>query len=341
MIFQTTGILLKRKPFREYDEIVTFFTLKHGKVDLVSYGSKSIKSRRKYFLSRFFWLDILIEQKDDSFILRELNLAKHSSLCEEDYLKIDPRTTFLLEELIKKSTSIFPYHLPGVSNFFLLEFLTNKFILQLPYDYKKIVYFFSLLLEWNFYEELTKCRSCNSLCSEFYYYFFEAKEVVNAKRKRNGNETNERNQSSQHQFLGMNCLKGGKKISSSYTIPGITKGITSSIRLSLREVFYYNKFIAAYKKFFPIIKEEKLDEEITYFKREIFDEALKVVQDFQKHFDNNLEKEAEALQAGKPIMNPSTKPSSGALVGGSFAVGLNQIMRFLVKSYLYNNKVNS
>ncbi len=207
MLFTTEGITLEKKPFREYDETVFFLTKNYGKLELVSFGSKSPRSKRRYFLTQPYWLQLEIETKGDLITLKDLKEIDKINYQENDY-----QDFMLFQELLKNATRLIPHRIVDEEIYDLLRFLSQDRITALPLAFKKFLFAFSLLQEWNGAEAFNSCSYCKSLCSTKFYYI-----------KEKG-------------FIGNNCLK---KLT-----------LTSFRRLpfSLEGLFFYKEFSNAYGK---------------------------------------------------------------------------------------------
>ncbi len=208
MLFTTEGIFLKKEIYRKYDEVVHLLTRDYGKITLISFGSRSLRSRKRYFLASLFWLNIEIEVRGGLNILKELQAVKKINFGGSGYLDF-----IAFGDLLKSATTLMIKSVPDEEVYELLKFLSRDFIAPLNLDFKKFLYPFALLKEWNAIENFQSCAVCRSICSQQFVF---------------------RND----QFMGYECLE---------------KKNPQETLLTLNSLFFYKYFYNAYGKDFKII----------------------------------------------------------------------------------------
>ncbi len=139
MIIKTEGILLKKKSYREKNEIIIFFTEKLGKISCFSYGSKSIKSLRRVILSRFNWVEIELEHKRNAYILKGLTEKKINLLTKKvsDFL--------FLSHILKIIDCKVPYESKENDFYQFLQVINHQKIVKKSLLFKEFIFLFSFL----------------------------------------------------------------------------------------------------------------------------------------------------------------------------------------------------
>src|SRR5947209_14743169 len=69
-LLKTPAIVLKSRKWGDADRIVTFFTLKHGKVRGVARGARRMKSRFGGTLEPFVYCDLVLYEKPGDSLYR-------------------------------------------------------------------------------------------------------------------------------------------------------------------------------------------------------------------------------------------------------------------------------
>ena len=138
-MIQTEGIILKKRSYREKNEIVIFFTQKLGKISCFSYGSKSIKSSRRVILSRFNWVEIELEHKRNAYILKSLTEKKNNLLTKKvsDFL--------FLSHMLKIIDYKIPYESRENDFYQFLQIINHRKIVEKSLLFKEFIFLFSFL----------------------------------------------------------------------------------------------------------------------------------------------------------------------------------------------------
>ncbi|BBM89609.1 hypothetical protein COTS27_01315 [Spirochaetota bacterium] len=162
MLLETPAIILTREEIKTYDEKLTIFTKKLGKVIVFSYGSRSPKSQRRNLFRKPTWLKVGLENKATAITLRHAH-ALRTILCPLGHSDI-----LLFQELLKWVYYVTPFASQELLLYSLLETLTQKKILDFPPAYKSLLYPISILKIIGELPASEYCHACQTQCSEFY-----------------------------------------------------------------------------------------------------------------------------------------------------------------------------
>ena len=138
MTFQTEGILLQRKPIKELDESLTFFTEKCGKITCFSYGTKSPRSQRAKVLTSLQWLTLHVKKQHHHHTLTHI----------EPHLPIAVGNTdmfYFLQEALRVIARKLPSHVQDEEVYHLLKILTHVLKRKQPISYQKFMFYYGLL----------------------------------------------------------------------------------------------------------------------------------------------------------------------------------------------------
>lgn len=87
--FSDEGLVLSKKKIQEYNQLVTIFSKHHGKLGLMSYGTKKITSKRLSHLETGNVISFSWSEKNDYLTLHETELQYAHSSIKEDSDKLD------------------------------------------------------------------------------------------------------------------------------------------------------------------------------------------------------------------------------------------------------------
>lgn len=98
----TEGFILKKRDYRESDEIITMFTREFGKVRIFAKGIKKITSRRSPHIQTGNYLSCILTKRDDLFFLHETSLRSGLSLVKDYHGSINYlyQFFFILDRLL-------------------------------------------------------------------------------------------------------------------------------------------------------------------------------------------------------------------------------------------------
>ncbi|MFN4212609.1 MAG: DNA repair protein RecO [Microgenomates group bacterium] len=121
-ILKTEAIVLKKRNLLNKDIIITLFTEKYGRLNVVAFGIKKITSRRLSHIQTGNLIKVLIYKKDDRFYLQESQLISGFSQIKDNQQKIKDLYLFffVLDRL-----------LPENQKELLVYQLTKKFLIDL------------------------------------------------------------------------------------------------------------------------------------------------------------------------------------------------------------------
>lgn len=150
MKIKTEGFILKKKTLLGKDFLTFIFTEKKGKINCIAKGARKITSRRLSYLETGNLVDIVIDEKKDTFYIKEINLKSCFLNIKNNLKKINLMYQFLYflerilpenqnEENVFKLTKLFFIKITinknqdetELNN--LLYFYMNKILIELGY----------------------------------------------------------------------------------------------------------------------------------------------------------------------------------------------------------------
>lgn len=150
--YKTEAIILKKKNYREADQILTVFSKNFGKLTLLARGIRKTKSRKRGNLELTNQADLFIAKGKTWDIISEVEVLNSFTNLKEDLGK--SVYTFQILELIDRLTMEEQEHL-SVYNLLLntLEFLNNSEIAWEKKDLLLSAFSIRLLLTLGFWED--------------------------------------------------------------------------------------------------------------------------------------------------------------------------------------------
>lgn len=133
------AILLKKIPFNNYDEKLFFFTKEFGKILLLSYGSRSNRSRRKKILSSLDFIKIYFISQNRYFILQKIE-----SIYSNSYLLKNTKSYLTFTNFLKKLLLTLPLQeitSKDFNFFFIIFFFFIKNYINLKKENTKLLFF--------------------------------------------------------------------------------------------------------------------------------------------------------------------------------------------------------
>ena len=128
--YSTNAIVLKKIPFGNYDEKILFFTKDFGKILLMSYGSRSPRSRRRILLHSLDFIKIYFNNANSEYYL----LEKVELIFCNSYLLQGTKNYLIFSNFLKKILQVFPLQEVATKDsnsfFILFYFLIKNYSLQ-------------------------------------------------------------------------------------------------------------------------------------------------------------------------------------------------------------------
>ena len=128
--YSTDAIVLKKIPFGNYDEKILFLTKDFGKILLMSYGSRSHRSRRRVLLHSLDFIKIYFNNANSEYYL----LEKVELIFCNSYLLQGTKNYLIFTNFLKKILQVFPLQEVATKDsnsfFILFYFLIKNYILQ-------------------------------------------------------------------------------------------------------------------------------------------------------------------------------------------------------------------
>lgn len=145
MYYRTKGFIIKKKDFRENDEIITVYSEEFGKIDLLSRGAKKILAKLTPFLQLFNLVNLeFIEGKNFKTVTAVENINNFNE-DKKNFFKLEvlEKTNQLIDQLIvapQKDEELWE---------FLLNFYTALEIIKLEdkESLEKLVIFFETKIQ--------------------------------------------------------------------------------------------------------------------------------------------------------------------------------------------------
>jgi len=120
-VFTTKAIVLNKRPLLNNNLLLTLFSETLGKINVFAFGIRKITSRRLSYFQIANLLKVVIEKKEERFILEEVVLISAFSSIKEDRTKWG-----YLYQFFYILNKILPENVKDEKNFSLtLEFLVN------------------------------------------------------------------------------------------------------------------------------------------------------------------------------------------------------------------------
>lgn len=86
--YNTEGIIIKRKDWKEADKILTVFTREYGKISVVAKGIKKISSRRGPSLELFTHTELMLHRASFLDIVTETSVFNSFEMIKKDLVRI-------------------------------------------------------------------------------------------------------------------------------------------------------------------------------------------------------------------------------------------------------------
>lgn len=145
MYYQTKGFIIKKKDFREDDEIITVYTKEFGKIDLLSRGAKKILAKLTPFLQLFNLVNLeFVEGKNFKTVTAAENISNFNEEKKNLFkLEILEKTSQLIDKLVaapQKDEELWE---------FLLNFYSALMIIKLEdkESFEKLIIFFETKIQ--------------------------------------------------------------------------------------------------------------------------------------------------------------------------------------------------
>jgi DNA repair protein RecO len=120
-VFTTKAIVLNKRPLLNNNLLLTLFSETLGKINVFAFGIRKITSRRLSYFQIANFLKVVVEKKEERFILEEVALISAFSSIKEDKTKWG-----YLYQFFYILNKILPENVKDEKNFSLtLEFLVN------------------------------------------------------------------------------------------------------------------------------------------------------------------------------------------------------------------------
>jgi DNA repair protein RecO len=120
-VFTTKAIVLNKRPLLNNNLLLTLFSETLGKINVFAFGIRKITSRRLSYFQIANFLRVVVEKKEERFILEEVALISAFSSIKEDKTKWG-----YLYQFFYILNKILPENVKDEKNFSLtLEFLVN------------------------------------------------------------------------------------------------------------------------------------------------------------------------------------------------------------------------
>ncbi|CDF58060.1 DNA repair protein RecO [Thermobrachium celere DSM 8682] len=145
--------------YSDYDKIITIFTDKFGKIDVLCNGARKTKSKVLHLTQQFCFGEYIISKGKDMYILNSGALNNSFQTLLTDYEKLMLGTYFL--EFIDKSTEI------ESKNIYILALLLKTlYILEsgvVNLKLLKVVFDFKLISLLGYTPQVIKCVICGNI----------------------------------------------------------------------------------------------------------------------------------------------------------------------------------
>jgi len=139
--FATKAIVLNKKPLLDNNLLLTLFSENLGKINVFAFGIRKITSRRLSYFQIANFLKVIVEKKEERFIVKEVALISAFYSIKEDKAKWE-----YLYQFFYILNKILPENVKDEKNFFLtLDFLIS--LSKKEYDYDRFNYYLNKLLK--------------------------------------------------------------------------------------------------------------------------------------------------------------------------------------------------
>ena len=178
MVYQISAILLDKIDFREYDQLLTFYTQERGKLELLGKGVKKIKAKLAPHLKIFsiLSLGVAASKKESWDRIIDVETIKDFSNLRQDF-----ETLMLGFYLLEIFNSLIDYHLPLEELWQWLNQALNR-LNQLASHHPKNLSLWQHFFEWELlkilgYEpEISQCVRCQKKLQANQKLFFSPKQ---------------------------------------------------------------------------------------------------------------------------------------------------------------------
>ncbi|WDC83908.1 DNA repair protein RecO [Caloramator sp. mosi_1] len=158
-IHKVQGVVLKTRNYSDYDKIITIFSDKYGKIDVLCNGARKTKSKLLHLTQQFSFGEFILSRSKDMFVLNSGSLNNSFQTLLNDYQKLMLGTYFL--ELVDKSSetenkNVYILALLLKTLYILNDGTIDNHLLKVTFDFKLI----SLI---GYTPQVLKCIKCGRI----------------------------------------------------------------------------------------------------------------------------------------------------------------------------------
>ncbi|MCX7694546.1 MAG: DNA repair protein RecO [Caloramator sp.] len=155
-IHKVQGVVLKTCNYSEYDKIITIFSDKYGKIDILCNGARRTKSKQLHLTQQFCFGEYVLSKSKDMYVLNSGSLNNSFQSLLNDYKKLMLGSYFL--EFIDKSIenenkNVYVLALLLKTLYLLEDGTIDNYLLKVTFDFKLV----SLL---GYTPQVLKCIKC-------------------------------------------------------------------------------------------------------------------------------------------------------------------------------------
>lgn len=188
-IHKVQGVVLKTRNYSDYDKIITIFSDKFGKIDVLCNGARRTKSKQLHLTQQFCFGEFILSKSKDMYVLNSGSLNNSFQTLLNDYKKLMIGTYFL--EFIDKSIesenkNVYILALLLKTLYILEDGNIDNYLLKVTFDFKLI----SLL---GYTPQVLKCIKCGSKSfNEAYFNINEGGLICNTCINEKGTKINKK-----------------------------------------------------------------------------------------------------------------------------------------------------